>query len=111
LRGFDKPLYSADQLEGVPGIGEGIIKKVKELISEGTIKRFEFIDSDEKVKALDVLEGIWGLGPRGAEKLYAKGIKTVEDVRKNQHLLTDMQKIGLKYYEDFLKRIPRAEVE
>lgn len=32
LRGFDQPLYDADQLKGVPGIGDGIIRKVKELI-------------------------------------------------------------------------------
>lgn len=111
LRSFNEPLYSADQLEGVPGIGKGIITKIEELIKEGTIKRFEFIDKDEKTKVLEVLEGVWGLGPRGADKLYKKGIKSIEQLRKNQHLLTDMQKIGLKYYEDFLERIPRAEVE
>lgn len=49
LRAYDKPIYSADQLVGVPGIGEGILKKIRELISEGTIKRFEFIDTDKKV--------------------------------------------------------------
>jgi DNA polymerase lambda len=57
------------------------------------------------------LEGVWGLGPRGAEKLYAKGIKSIEDLRKNEDQLTSMQKIGLKYYEDFKERIPREEVE
>jgi replicative superfamily II helicase len=50
------------------------------------------------------------LGPRGAEKLYQKGIKSIEDLRKNEDLLTSMQKIGLKYYEDFKERIPREEV-
>lgn len=60
---------------------------------------------------MDELEGVWGLGPRGAEKLYKQGIKTVEQLKKNQHLLTDMQKIGLKYYEDLLQKIPREEVE
>jgi DNA polymerase lambda len=51
------------------------------------------------------------LGPRGAEKLYQQGIKSIEDLRKHEDKLTSMQKIGLKYYEDFKERMPRAEVE
>lgn len=83
------------------GIGEGILKKIRELITEGTIKRFEFIDKDEKTQAIEQLEEVWGVGPRGAEKLYKQGIKTVEELRKNQQMLTEMQRIGLKYYDDF----------
>jgi DNA polymerase lambda len=44
---------------------------------------------------------VWGLGPKGAQKLYDKGFKTIEDLRKNPDVLTTMQKVGLKYYEDF----------
>jgi DNA polymerase lambda len=53
---------------------------------------------------------VWGIGPRNAVTLYGKGMRTIDDLIKNQNLLTNMQKIGLKYYEDFLKRIPRDEV-
>ena len=37
-------------------------------------------------------------------------MRTIDDLRKNQKLLLDLQKIGLKYYEDFAARIPRDEV-
>jgi 5'-3' exonuclease len=48
------------------------------------------------------LEGVWGLGPKGALKLYQRGIHSIEELRERQdELLTDIQKIGLKYYEDF----------
>ena len=33
------------------------------------------------------------------------------DLKKNPKLLNDKQKIGLKYYEDLLERIPREEME
>ena len=62
----------------VAGLGDGIIRKIKEFIADGTIKKFEFIDTDEKTNTIELLEGVWGLGPRGAEKLYNKGIKTIE---------------------------------
>lgn len=56
------------------------------------------------------MEGVWGIGPKLALKLYKQGIRSIDDLRKNQHLLTDIQKIGLKYYEDIKDRIPREEV-
>ena len=110
LRSIDFDITDAKQLEGVPGLGEGIIKKIREFIEDGTIKRFEFIDTDPRTQSIQLLEGVWGLGPRGAEKLYNKGIKSIADLRNHEDLLTTMQKVGLKYYEDFKERIPRDEV-
>lgn len=57
------PIYEIDQLEHIPNIGKGIIDKVKEYINEGQIKRFAFLETDEKVKALQLLESVWGVGP------------------------------------------------
>ncbi len=50
---------------------------------------------------LDELGKIWGVGPVAAQKLYESGIRSVEDLQKKQDLLTNAQKIGLKYYKDF----------
>eukprot|EP00347_Sterkiella_histriomuscorum_P009071 403342628 len=110
LRSYKDPIYSVEQLESVPYLGNGILKKVQELIEEGSIKRFEFLSHDESVVVTELLEGVWGVGPKLAQKLYKQGIRSIEDLRQNQHLLTEMQKIGLKYYEDIKQRIPRHEV-
>eukprot|EP00347_Sterkiella_histriomuscorum_P022919 403336657 len=110
LRSYKDPIYSVEQLESVPYLGHGILKKVQELIEEGSIKRFEFLSHDESVVVAELLEGVWGVGPKLAQKLYKQGIRSIEDLRQNQHLLTEMQKIGLKYYEDIKQRIPRDEV-
>lgn len=37
-----------------------------------------------------------------------QGFRTLEDIRTKAHL-SNTQKIGLKYYEDFLDRMPRGE--
>jgi DNA polymerase lambda len=87
---LDIDITDADQLEGLPGVGEGIIKKIREFIADGTIKKFEFIETDERTQSIQLLEGVWGLGPKGAEKLYNKGIKTIDDLRKNEEILTKM---------------------
>ena len=58
------------------------------------------------------LTDIHGIGPKKAGELIEKGIRTVEDLRKQQdELLNDKQKIGLQYYEDINKKIPRDEID
>ena len=77
IKSLDIDITDADQLEGLPGVGDGIIRKIREFIADGTIKKFEFIDTDERTLTIQLLEGVWGLGPKGAEKLYNKGIKSI----------------------------------
>ena len=50
---------------------------------------------------------VWGIGPSKAQQLYKEGIKTIEQLRERTDLLNKNQRLGLKYYEDFLKKIPR----
>lgn len=96
-------------MEGIPFVGEKIKEKVGQLISEGKIRKLENLASDSKVQVLEKLGGIFGVGPKGAEKLYVSGIRSIADLRKQQHLLVDRQVVGLKYYEQFLERMPRSE--
>lgn len=42
-------------------------------------------------------------------KLYEKGHRTLDDL-KNEEPLTNSQRLGLKYFDDIKKRIPRHEV-
>jgi DNA polymerase/3'-5' exonuclease PolX len=59
------------------------------------------------------LINIYGIGPKKADELINKyGIKSLEDLRKSEDLLlNDKQKIGLKYYEHYIKRIPHNEMK
>jgi len=59
---------------------------------------------------INLLTKVWGVGSQTATSLYEKGIKDIETLRKHQYLLTDNQKVGLKYFEDFEQRIPRDEI-
>ena len=45
-------------------------------------------------------------------QIVDKGITTIAQLREKQgEVLNDIQKIGLKYYEDILQPIPRAEID
>lgn len=111
MRSYDEPIETIEQMDSLPYIGDGIKKKIKEFLDTGVIQRFEFLKNDERALTLDLFGEVWGIGPVAAGKLYQKGLRTIEDLRKKQdEVLTDMQKIGLKYYEDFKEKIPRDEV-
>lgn len=42
--------------------------------------------------------------------MLKEGIKSLDDLRSNEDKLNHAQKIGLKYVDDFEKRIPRKEM-
>ncbi len=91
-------------------MGAKIIKKVKELLHTGRLEKLERMQQSEKRVVVQQFSGIWGVGPNKAEELYSKGLRTVEELRANTDLLTKNQKIGLRYYEDLLAKIPREKV-
>jgi len=95
------------QLEGKPFIGKVIMEKFQIYLRDGKL------DLIERFKSMpeNILVDIYGIGPNKAKELVSKGITSVEKLRDNQDLLNEKQKIGLKYYEDILKRIPRGEIE
>jgi len=107
MMSYPKDITSPKDLEGKPGIGSTIMEKLNEYCETGTLKALE----REKNNPVNILADVYGIGPKKAKELVDKCITTIAQLRENQALLNDNQKVGLKYYEDILKRIPRAEIE
>jgi NAD-dependent DNA ligase len=108
IMAYPDDITSVDQLKGKPAIGATILEKLHEYVNTGTLKIVE----REKNNPINILGEIYGVGPKKAKELVDKGITTIEQLREKQNeVLNDVQKVGLKYYEDILKRIPRSEVE
>lgn len=104
---IDEDITDVEQLKGKSFIGDTILNKFDTFIREGKLQMIE----DYKNRPEYVLSNIYGVGPKKAKELVDKGIKNIEELRNRQEeLLNDKQKIGLKYYEDILKRISREEI-
>ena len=104
---YPDDIFSPNQLKELPGIGATIMDKLNEFVQTGTLKVLE----NEKTNPINIFTDIYGVGPKKAEELVAAGIKTIAQLRENQQLLNDIQKLGLVYYEDILEKIPRSEIE
>ena len=108
LMAYPEDITTVEQLKGKPAIGSTILEKLNEYVTTGTLKILE----REKNNPVNTLGEIYGVGPKKAKELVEKGITTIEQLRERQdEVLNDIQKVGLKYYEDILKRIPRSEIE
>jgi len=107
MMAYPGDIMSPNDLKGTPNIGATIMEKLNEYVETGTLKILE----REKTNPVNILAEVYGIGPKKAKELVDNGITSISDLRENQHLLNDIQKVGLHYYEDILKRIPRAEIE
>ena len=95
------------QLKGLPGIGTTILTKLNEFIKTGTLAILE----RERMNPLNLLTQIYGIGPKKAKELIELDITTIDELKQHKDLLNEKQLIGLKYYDDIMKRIPRPEIE
>jgi NAD-dependent DNA ligase/DNA polymerase/3'-5' exonuclease PolX len=107
IMSYPDDITSPEQLKGKPGIGPAIMEKLNEYVQTGTLKILE----REKNNPVNILADVYGIGPKKAKELVDGGITSIAQLRENQQLLNDIQKVGLQYYEDVLKRIPRSEIE
>jgi DNA polymerase/3'-5' exonuclease PolX len=117
LRTIGAKVTDVSQLKNIPGIGDAVMKKVKEYLDTGKIDAVEDakaeIQKGKKLTAketvMSMFETIWGVGPKKAESLYDSGVRTLEELEKRKYsLLTRAQIIGLKYREELLLPLPRA---
>lgn len=107
IMSYPEDILKPIDLKGKPNIGPTIMEKLDEYVKTGTLKILE----REKNNPVNILADVYGIGPKKAKDLVDNGITSIEDLRKNQQLLNDIQKVGLRYYEDVLKRIPRSEIQ
>jgi DNA polymerase beta len=104
----DKELVPSQILK-MDGIGKSIFQKVETILSTGSCPQYEKIK--DTVDPRKLFMDIHGVGPAKANELIDNGFTTIDELIEDDHLLNETQKLGLKYYEDFIKKIPRNEIE
>ena len=104
---YPNDIFSPAQLKGQPGIGDTILEKLNEYVTTGKLRLLE----REKENPINLLAEVYGIGAVKAKELVDKGITNLDQLRERQdELLNDIQKVGLKYHDDIMRRIPREEI-
>lgn len=79
---------------------------------DGKLEAANVLDSDPVISTIHQFYNIWGVGAKTARDFYYKRQwRDLDDVIEHGwNNLSRVQQIGLKYYDEFLAGIPRAEV-
>jgi DNA polymerase/3'-5' exonuclease PolX len=110
IRRYPNKISSYKQAKSIFGIGDGIAKKIEEIINTGSCKKLQSFRKDKMNEVLKMFIQIWGVGESTAQKWYGKGYRTIEDILKHEHL-SYQQKVGIQLYNEFKERMPREEAE
>ncbi|CCH44175.1 DNA nucleotidylexotransferase [Wickerhamomyces ciferrii] len=101
-------ISDANEALRLKGIGVSVAQKIEEIVKTNTLSSLNEIKSDKEHQVSKLFMGIHGVGPVSAKKWYNDGLRTLEDVSQKPDL-TSNQTLGLKYYDEWLERIPRDE--
>lgn len=113
---FPATIKKGEDLADIKGIGKGSIKRINEIIKEGSLHEVSVdVENKEYVNQINELETVYGIGNKTAYAYVKDGIKSVADLRKAYkegkidlpyHII-----LGLKYHEKYKVTIPRKEID
>ncbi|KAG8700976.1 hypothetical protein FRC08_004345 [Ceratobasidium sp. 394] len=103
-------ITSVDQAAGLAGVGTSIAEKIGEFIATGCVAKIA-AQTTEDLAVTRLFQGIYGVGPQTAYSWYVRGLRTLADVRNRVAgiALSSAQELGLEYYADLQRRMPRSE--
>ncbi|KAK4448194.1 hypothetical protein QBC34DRAFT_449589 [Podospora aff. communis PSN243] len=112
LSAYPYTLSSGQEVARLPGCGAKIALLFQEFKETGSLKEAREDESDPKLAVLKLFYEIWGVAETTARDFYNKGWRDMDDIIEyGWDGLTRVQQIGVKYYDEFQLKIPRAEVE
>ena len=103
-------IWKENRLEELPGIGEGIAKKIDEFLKTSKLRYLEELKKKTPVD-MEGLGSIEGIGPKTILKLYKElGVKNVADLEKaaKQGKIQQIQALGPTVEQNILKSIEFA---
>jgi DNA polymerase IV len=113
LAAYPYPLSNTKEVLALPGCDVKIAHLFHEWKLNGKIQAVEDFENDPAQKVLRLFYDIWGVGANTAREFYYdRGWRDLDDiVEQGWESLSRVQQIGVKYFEEFQKKISRQEVE
>ncbi|KAI1811362.1 Nucleotidyltransferase [Poronia punctata] len=109
---YPHPLSSPLEVARLPGCGPKIVELFRQWRDLGYLEDVQEAASNPRMKVLLLFYDIWGVAAKTAIDFYNRGWRDLDDIVEfGWDKINRVQQIGVKYYEEFQEKIPRAEVE
>ncbi|KAI8066673.1 hypothetical protein BC940DRAFT_302035 [Gongronella butleri] len=110
LKNYPTKITHIDQAKTIKGIGPKTSRMIADYLRTGKVQDVDEAKARPDTALMNLFYNIHGVGATKAREWISKGYKTLDDVQQHEKLSKD-QKLGIKYYDEFLKRIPRSQVD
>ena len=100
-------IYRQGGLDNIPGVGEGIAKKIEEFLTTGKLEYYEKLKETIPSGVIELLD-ISEVGPKTAKLLYEElGVDNIKKLEKavKQHRIKDLPGMGEKSEDNILRGI------
>ena len=100
-------IYQQGGLNNIPGVGEGIAKKIEEFLTTGQLEYYEKLKETIPTGVIELLD-ISEVGPKTAKLLYEKlGVDNIEKLERavKEHQIKDLPGMGEKSETNILRGI------
>ncbi|PSR79113.1 hypothetical protein BD289DRAFT_476695 [Coniella lustricola] len=112
LSAYPYHVQSALEVGRLPGCGSKFVRLFEEFQMSGELGELQAAASDPKISVILTFYNIWGVSDATAQEFYRKGWRDLDDIVEfGWDLINRSQQIGIKYYDEFLQKIPRSETE
>ena len=113
LAAYPYPIQSTREILALPSCDQKIAHLFHEYHSNGKLQAVADLEADLALKVLREFYEIWGVGAKTAREFYYdKGWRDLDDIIEHGwRSLSRVQQIDLKYYDEFMLKISRTEVE
>jgi len=94
-------------LEGIPGVGEALAKKIEQFLHSGKVDEYEEMKKEMPAGLADLVS-VPGLGPKKAYRLYRElRIRSLADLEKacRKHTVAKLEGFGQKSESNILKAL------
>ena len=100
-------IYEKGRLRNIPGVGEGIAKKIEELLKTGKLEYYEELKKNLPEGLVEMLS-VPDVGPKTAQLLHKRlGIESIDQMEKaaKKGKIRDLEGMGEKTEENILRGI------
>ncbi|QVM07614.1 hypothetical protein D8B26_002312 [Coccidioides posadasii str. Silveira] len=115
IAAYPYPLQTPEEVLTIPGCETRIANWFAEWKQspDGILEAANQLDTDPVYSTLNMFYNIWGVGAKSARDFYYhRNWRDLDDVVEHGwDSLSRVQQIGVKYYDEFMEGITRAEVE